>query len=153
MLRRPEPDRPPRQTAADVGLVGIDAEPGFPAWWDDRDRWNGWLNPGFTRTAAEAVVAWIDRCYEAHPDGSDRLEWSGDTIIHHQPMYETEPGYAPEIVHPSEDGRYFIGGYCWTWCKVGELPARIAQIVAEARAEILQDIASGRVPGNSEPLW
>lgn len=140
---RPCGDATPRE---DVGLVGIDAEPGFPAWWDDRDRWNGWLNPAFTREAADAVVMWINKCYAENPEGSDRLEWVGDTILHHSPMYETEPGYAPVTIRPTEDGRWYIGGWYWTWCKVGELPARIDRIVTTAESEILADIAAGRVP-------
>ncbi len=132
----------------DVGLVGIDGQPGFPAWWDDDDRWNGWLNPGFTHHAAQEVVAWTNRCFDEAPDASDRLEWVGDNIVHHQPMYEGEAGYAPFIISPSEDGRYFIGGYSWTWCRVGELPSRIDRIVEAAKVEIRRDIASGRVPGS-----
>jgi hypothetical protein len=100
----------------DNHVVTVDGHGLFRAWVDPAgDRWNGWLVPSFTRSEVEKVVAWLNSQYALYPDGSDRAEWDGDTVIHHTPMYEGEPGYHPWRVEPDEHGRYWFGAMNWTW--------------------------------------
>lgn len=100
----------------DNHVVTVDGKGLFRAWIDPAgDRWNGWLVPCFTRSEAVKVVDWLNGEFAECPDGSDRAEWDGDTVIHHSPMYEGEPGYAPYRVEADEDGRYWIGAANWTW--------------------------------------
>jgi hypothetical protein len=109
---------PPVQDRQDNALVTIDGVGQFRAWVDDRERWNGWLVPRFTRAVAEEVMAWLNAEHADVGDGSDRAEWDGEVWVHHSPMYE-DSGYAPERLQPGlRDGRYPIGGYSWTWCRV-----------------------------------
>ena len=75
--------------------------------------WNGWLVPVVDRDTANRIVARQQLLSADNPD-NDQLSWDGDTLVHHQPTYEDEQGYAPTRVEPAADGTYCVS-FDWCW--------------------------------------
>ncbi|MEV7040451.1 hypothetical protein [Amycolatopsis sp. NPDC051061] len=98
-------------TVADSGVV-------FPAVIED-ERWNRFARPRFNRTAAEAVVAWLNDCHGA---GATAAAFDGEAVA----ITATTADRA-ERIEPGDDGRYPIGAGAWEW----ELTMPAADISAE----------------------
>lgn len=98
-------------TVADSGVV-------FPAVIEDK-RWNGFARPRFSRTVAEAVVAWLSG---RHGAGAIAAAFDGEEVS----ISETVSGRL-ERIGPGADGRYPIGAGAWEW----ELTTPAPDVAAE----------------------
>lgn len=88
--------------------VRLDYTPSWTALVRPNKRWNGWLQPRFTRAEAEKIVAYFT---SSQNDEDTLLSWDGDVIVHTTPAYE---GEEPVRSEPDRDGLYMIGdGWCW----------------------------------------
>lgn len=100
----------------------------YPALVDPTDRWNGWVNPGFTIDAARQLAAHTEEMAEKYGrDCTDQIHviegGPVPVVLHIRWMYlADEPATAANVIKPDEDGLYWIGGYEWTWYIVEEGP-------------------------------
>ena len=113
----------------------------FSGYYDSKDRWNGWANPGFEKDEAERLAEVINTSnnkeilkYDANLDAF--LEYDEAT-------YEDEESaqYVGKDCD-TEDGikhLYFIGAYGWIWCEKEETFEE--NLKEESAKELLQDFA------------
>lgn len=89
--------------------------PVFPAVVDET--WNSAAVPQFRREIAKLIVAHINA---AGTNTSARAAWDGDTLVVTETEKADNPGYVPERIEPSKNGRYCILGKAWSWELLGE---------------------------------
>lgn len=100
----------------EIRVTGDWTEETYPATITEGETWNGWLSPAFDRDTANRVV---DDQKELG-DEDDRLRWEqrpndkGDLVDVVIIWNDGYPG-EEEVIRPSKEGRYSIGGWRWTW--------------------------------------
>ncbi|NGO66778.1 hypothetical protein [Streptomyces boncukensis] len=108
--------------------VCVDDEHIYPALVDPDNRWNGWVSPGFTIDAVRQLAAHTEEMAEEYGhDCTDQIKviegGPVPVVLHIRWQYlDEEPASAANVVKPDDDGRYWIGGWEWTWYIVEEGP-------------------------------
>ncbi|MEV6565887.1 hypothetical protein [Streptomyces kronopolitis] len=108
--------------------VSVDDTHIYPARLDRSNRWNGWVSPGFTIDAVRQLAAHTEEMAEAcGHDCVDQIKVIDGApepvVLHIRWQYLTdEPSSAANVVKPDADGRYWIGGWEWTWYEVEDGP-------------------------------
>ncbi|WP_432001604.1 hypothetical protein [Streptomyces sioyaensis] len=109
-------------------FVCVDDENIYPALIDRTNLWNGWVSPGFKLDAVRQLAAHTEEAAEAYGhDCADQIKvidgGPEPVVLHIRWQYlSDEPGSAATVVKPDEDGRYWIGGWEWTWYEVPDGP-------------------------------
>ncbi|MFE0765387.1 hypothetical protein [Streptomyces smyrnaeus] len=132
--------------------VCVDDEHIYPARLDRSNRWNGWVSPGFTLDAVRQLAAHTEEAAEEYGyDCVDQIKVIDGVpepvVLHIRWQYLTdEPTTAANVVKPDADGRYWIGGWEWTWYEVEDGPLFYAKKAAyKAWQKVLAE--SGRRAG------
>ena len=98
-----------RFTTALVELEGVVIA---RATYDDRDRWNGWLCPYFTRDTVDRIMDALQVAYVGTGMRAPEHYWDGDTLILTE--YDAD-GEGYEDVMAPVGGLYPLGARGWTW--------------------------------------
>lgn len=95
------------------GIVGFDDWLLVYGQWDDRDRWNGWLNPRIDVAAVEHVLTSLNE--DKDVDEKMHWTWEDGTLVLTEVYGPTEKDVQVTRYAPDEDGLYALGNYGWTW--------------------------------------
>ncbi|WP_019548604.1 hypothetical protein [Streptomyces sulphureus] len=128
--------------------VCVDDEHIYPASLDRSNRWNGWVSPGFTLDAVRQLAAHTEEAAEEYGydcvDQIKVLDGAPEPVVLHirWQYLSDEPTTAANVVKPDADGRYWIGGWEWTWYEVEDGPLFYTKKAAyEARKQVLTESA------------
>ncbi|MFI9026329.1 hypothetical protein [Streptomyces sp. NPDC053560] len=108
--------------------VSVDDTHIYPARVDLSNRWNGWLSPGFTLDAVRQLAAHTQQTAdELGYDCTDQIVVidgePAPVVLHIRWQWVTDDQEGTvNVVQPDADGRYWIGGWEWTWYQVADGP-------------------------------
>jgi len=95
------------------GMIALDGLGAWPATYDPRARWNGWIAaPRFTRAVTLDIIAAWNAASDDPDDMITVTETDGAMSI------VEGADYLPEDIGPDPDGLYCPGSYAWCWSEV-----------------------------------
>lgn len=77
----------------------------------DKERWNGFVMPYFTRETVDQIMSDLAALYDADDDDAPSHKWEGDVL------HLTE-GEDTGMIPPTNDGLYPLGAGAWVWSLV-----------------------------------